>query len=101
MNCNHSPLSSAVITKAGDDSTSVDFYATAESHAEVTGFGATWVQVVAAGIERGFTHVTIRAEADSSATADTVIDAQTTAGVSVIGKRIPMSTPIVIIVAVE
>ena len=100
----HIPLGDsawAVISKSTYDSTYVTFYATAGSHTEVTGFGATWAQVVAAMLKSGFPDVTIKAEVDKSVLADSVLDVQTTAGVSVVGKRIRMSTtPIVVIAAV-
>lgn len=90
----------AVIATGSYHSTRVTFYASATSDKEVTDMGATWVQIIAATLERGFTHVTIKAEPDSAAPADTIIDVQTTTGQSVLGERIPFSTPIVLIAAV-
>lgn len=101
---NHTPLGDsawAVISKSTYDSIYVTFYATAGSHTEVTGFGGTWAQVIAAMLESGFPHVSIKAEVDKSVLADSVLDVRTTAGVSVVGQRIRMSTtPIVVIAAV-
>lgn len=42
----------------------------------------------------------MKAETDKSAPADTVIDVQTTTGQSLLGRRIPLSTPIVLVAAV-
>lgn len=90
----------AVISTGSYHSVSMTFYANAETGKEVTDCGATWVQVVAGLLAQGFTHVTMKAETDKSAPADTVIDVQTTAGQSLLGWRIPLSTPIVLVAAV-
>jgi hypothetical protein len=90
----------AVISKGSYNSMSGTFYANAETSKEVTDFGATWVQVVAATLKLAFPHVTIKAVVDKSVLADTVIDVQTTAGQSVLGRRIPLTTPIVLVAAV-
>lgn len=90
----------AVIDKSSYDSTSATFYANAETTTEVTDFGATWVQVVAASLEQGFTHVTMKAETDKAVPADTIIDVQTATGQSVLGQRIPLTTPIVLVAAI-
>ena len=91
----------AVISKGAYQSTTMTFYATAESADEVTDCGATWVQVVAATLEQVFAHVTIKAVPGGSALADSVVDVQTADGASVLGKRIPLTTPIVLIAALD
>lgn len=90
----------AVISKANPHAISTTFYATAQSTTEVKDFGATWAEVVATALEQGFTHVTIKTEADKAVPADTVIDVQTATGTSVLGQRIPLTTPIVLIAAI-
>jgi len=89
----------AVITKADYYAYDVKFYASAHGSAVVNGFGATWAQVIAGFLERGFTNVTIRTQASSTLPTDAIIDVQNSAGVSVLGQRIPLTTPIVLVTA--
>jgi hypothetical protein len=89
----------AVITKASSYAYEVKFFAGADGTTVVNGFGATWAQVIAGYLGRGFTNVTIRTQASSTLPTDAVIDVQNSAGVSVLGQRIPLTTPIVLVAA--
>jgi hypothetical protein len=89
----------AVITKSTDYDYEVKFYVGAHGGTDVNGFGATWAQVIQGYLERGFTDVTIRTQAGSTLPTDAVIDVQNSAGVSVLGQRIPLTTPIVLVTA--
>ena len=89
----------AVISKGYSYAYDVNFFAGAHSTYVVSTFGATWAQVIAAHLEHGFTNVTTRTESSSTLPTDVVIDIQNSAGVSVLGQRIPLTTPIVLVVA--
>ena len=88
-----------VITKADYYGYDVNFYTDAHGGAAVNGFGATWAQVIAGFLQRGFTNVTIKSQASSTLPTDAVIDVQNSAGVSVLSQRIPLTTPIVLVAA--
>jgi hypothetical protein len=89
----------AVIAKSNAYAYEVTFYATPDSIHDVNSFGATWVQVVAGFLEKGFTNVSVETRSDSALPTDAIIDVQNAAGASVLGQRIALSTPIVLVAA--